>query len=66
MGVDSDSDIIHAVKGTTTTVHDSQKLEHFLHGQENDVQGDNATCSQKEAETLPQEGALLNTTINQS
>jgi transposase, IS5 family len=55
-GVDSKSGLVHSASVTAANVHDSQQLEHLLHGQETRVYGDSAYTGQKEVikECAPQ------------
>jgi transposase, IS5 family len=46
-GVDSKSGLVHSASVTAANVHDSQQLEHLLHGQEGRVYGDSAYTGQK-------------------
>lgn len=48
IGVDSRSKLIHSVVATAANVHDSQVLEHLLHGEETRMWGDSAYSGQKE------------------
>jgi IS5 family transposase len=61
IGVDADSGAVHTVEGTTASVHDSQKLEDCLHGEEKGVLGDSAYGSK--AEALAEKGTILLTPI---
>ncbi len=63
IGVDADSGAVHTVEGSTASLHDSQKLEACLHGQEEGVLGDSAYGSQAKAEALKEKGTLLITPI---
>ena len=47
IGVDSQSQLIHAVVVTSANVHDSQRLSDLLHGEERRVYGDAAYTGQK-------------------
>ena len=49
IGVDADSGAVHTVEGTTASVHDGQKMEDCLHGEEEGVLGDSAYGSQAKA-----------------
>ena len=48
IGVDSRSGLIHSAAVTPASTHDSQVLEHLLHGQETRVWGDSAYTGQGE------------------
>jgi transposase, IS5 family len=48
IGVDSRTRLIHSVATTPANVHDSQMLEHLLHGHETRVWGDSAYTGQHE------------------
>ena len=48
IGVDSKSGLIHSAAVTPANVHDSQVLEHFLHGKETRLWGDSAYSGQGE------------------
>lgn len=63
IGVDADSGAVHTIEGSTASLHDSQKLEACLHGQEEGVLGDSAYGSQERAKTLKEKGTLLLTPI---
>ena len=63
IGVDADSGAAHSVAGSTASVHDSQRLNDCLHGQEEGVLGDSAYGSKAKAEALVQKGTTLLTPI---
>jgi IS5 family transposase len=42
IGVDTESSIVHTVRGTTASVHDSEEFESLLHGEEKALFGDKA------------------------
>ena len=48
IGVDSKTRLIHSVHTTPANVHDSQVMEHLLHGDETRVWGDSAYSGQRE------------------
>lgn len=63
IGVDAEGGAVHSVAGSTASVHDSQRLDDCLHGQEEGVLGDSAYGSKAKAEALAQKGATLLTPI---
>jgi IS5 family transposase len=63
IGVDADSGAVHTVEGSTASLHDSQKLEDCLHGEEEGVLGDSAYGSKEKAEALANKGTILLTPI---
>ena len=63
IGVDADSGAVHTVEDTTDSVHDSQKQEDCLHGEEQGVLGNSAYGSKSKAEALAEKGTILLTPI---
>lgn len=63
IGVDADSGAVHSVEGSTASVHDSQKLDDCLHGEEEGVLGDSAYGGQEKANALAEKGTILLTPI---
>ena len=63
IGVDADSGAAHTVEGSTASVHDSQKMEDCLHGEEDGVLGDSAYGSKEKAEALAKKNTILITPI---
>ncbi len=63
IGVDAASGAVHTVEGSTASVHDSQKMEDCMHGEEEAVLGDSAYGSKDKAEALAIKEILLITPI---
>jgi IS5 family transposase len=63
IGVDADSGAAHSVEGSTASVHDSQKMDDCLHGEEEGVLGDSAYGSKEKTEALAKNGTILLTPI---
>ena len=55
-GVDSQSGLVHTVKVTTARVHDKQKMEELLHGEEQAVFGDKGYFSDQDKRTARKKG----------
>jgi IS5 family transposase len=56
IGVDADKGLIHTLESTTAKVHDSQKLEDCLHGEETIISGDKAYGSKELKQKCRNEG----------
>jgi len=58
VGTDIDSGLIHSIEATTAKVHDSQKMDDCLHGEEDIVSGDKAFASQERKRRMRAEGKI--------
>ena len=58
VGVDIDSGVVHTLKASTAKVHDSQKVDDLLHGDERAVLGDKGYVSAEREATFRKQGKV--------